>query len=487
MFDFFDISKSGFIEKQDFIKMLYNYSKRDILKILYRIETSKSITGKKISKASSIELKTHREVGLHSSRNIHKDLKSLNIEKIKMLSKARLQSKKLVSSRKLRPQSMEIKFGKQYYTTMNHSIKYIADLVYQEVGEGEFKHRMSFKTFEAWIKNNNGILETFDKWLRKEVWSFDKMKASFQYRSENAIIGDYMRVNMRTKKELFKMYTKNFVELYNEILFIYKDSSGKELIRLIILNNMEIKFIEKELKIKIVYAESQRYKNLTMILSAKELFWKWKKNLEPFLIETVEDFYKFSDKIGRGTYSTVNKGISRVNPTLKVAIKTIIKENLKPDEKALISEESLIIQKLNHVNIIKFIQQFEDSKNLYYIFELVEGGDLYDYINKEGRLTEEESKVIFLQLLNVIKYLHENHILHRDLKPENIMIIMNEISGKVEGIKLIDFGFATYFSIDDLPNLSCGTLNYAAPEILVGDKYGPPSDLFSAGVILYLM
>jgi hypothetical protein len=487
MFDFFDISKTGFIEKEDFIKMLYNYSKRDILRILYKIETSKSIAGKKISKTASIEMSSQREIGLQSSKNIHKELKSLNIEEMKKFSKARLQSRKLESSRKIKHQSMEIKFGKQYHTTMNHSIKFIADLVYQEIGQGEGKEQMSYKSFEHWVKTNNGILETFDKWLRKEFWTFDKMKGCLQYRSDELVIGDYMKVNMRTKKEILKIYKKNFVELYNEILIIYKDSSGKELVRIIILNNMEIKFIENELKIKLMFPESARYKNVTLVLSSKELFFKWKKNLEPFLIETVEQFYKFSDKIGRGTYSTVNKGVCRINPDAKVAIKTIIKENLKPDEKALISEESLIMKKLDHINIIKFIKQYEDTKRLYYVFELVEGGDLYDHITKEGRITEEESKVIFLQLLNVIKYLHDNHILHRDLKPENIMIILNDISGKIDSIKLIDFGFATYFSTDELPSLSCGTLNYAAPEVLLGEKYGPPSDLFSAGVILYLM
>ena len=315
----------------------------------------------------------------------------------------------------------------------------------------------------------------------------DKTQGGLTYRKKNSVVGEYMKVNMRVKKDMFKLYKKKFVELYNELLLIYKDSSGKDLLRVVILKNLEIDFIDSEMKIKLCFPESSRYKNVTLVLESSDQLSKWKKMLAPFLRETVEKNYIFSEKIGRGTYSTVNKGISKSNPEHKVAIKTIIKETLKPDEKALISEESLIIQKLNHQNIIKFIQQFEDIRRLYYIFELVEGGDLYDHITREGRIGERESKVVFKQLLDVIKYLHSNNILHRDLKPENIMIIKNEISGQIEGIKLIDFGFATYFSKDDLPCLSCGTLNYVAPEVLLGERYGEPSDLFSAGVILYLM
>lgn len=487
MFDFFDISRTGFIEKKDFIKMLYNYRKRDILRMLYKIETSKKIVGKKMSKRASIDFTSNRKIGLPSTKNIQKDLKSLNLEQMKLLSKEKLLSKQKLTSRQLRPQSTEFKYGKTYYTTMNHTIKFIADLIYREFGEGQFQHQLSRASFEHWVRENDGILETFDKWLRKEVWTKHPSSDHLQYRSDPSVIGDYMKVNMRRPKDLLKLYKKNFVELYNEILMVYRDSSGKHLLRVVILNNLDIIFIEKELKIKFVFPECARYKKVTLVLDSLAQFSKWKKYLEPFLKKTVDKFYKFADKIGRGTYSTVNKGISRSNPDQKVAIKTIVKDSLKADEKSLISEETLIMKKLNHNSIIKFIEKFEDTERLYYIFELVEGGDLYEYINNQGRISEAEAKLVFRQLLLVIKYLHNSQILHRDLKPENIMINFNEMTGNIESIKLIDFGFATYFSVDDLPNLSCGTLNYAAPEVLLGEKYGPPSDLFSAGVILYLM
>ena len=77
--------------------------------------------------------------------------------------------------------------------------------------------------------------------------------------------------------------------------------------------------------------------------------------------------------------------------------------------------------------------------------------------------------------------------MHRDLKPENIMVKLDPLSGDVINIKLIDFGFATFFDSKHLPDLPCGTLNYAAPEVLLGETYEKSTDLFSCGVILYFL
>ena len=258
MFDFFDISKTGFIEKDDFIKMLYNYPKKDILKMLYKIEKSKTLSDKKLKKVPSIEMSSQREVGLHSTTNIRKNLQSVNIEDMRVLSKARIKSGVPNSARPVKPQSTEFKHGKKYYTTMNHSIKFIADLVYEEVGQGEFHHQMSFENFKFWVKTNDGILSTFDKWLRKKAWTVDPFSGTFLYRQNTDQMGQYMRVNMRTKKDLLKLYKKSFVELYNELLFIYKDSSGKELIRVVILKNLDIEYIKCELKIKMLFPECSR-------------------------------------------------------------------------------------------------------------------------------------------------------------------------------------------------------------------------------------
>ena len=149
----------------------------------------------------------------------------------------------------------------------------------------------------------------------------------------------------------------------------------------------------------------------------------------------------------------------------RFAIKTIDKENLKHEEKILIKQEAQIIKGLSHENIVKFYEHYEDYRKAYYVFELVEGGDLLEYVLSKGRLQEKEALRVFKQLLRVMEYLQRNNILHRDLKPENILIQLDPLSKEIQKIKLIDFGFATFFTKDNLPTLSCGTLNLSLIHI----------------------
>lgn len=119
--------------------------------------------------------------------------------------------------------------------------------------------------------------------------------------------------------------------------------------------------------------------------------------------------------------------------------------------------------------------------------ELAEGGELFDRVVKRGRLTEPEARSVFLQLLGAIKYLHDRNITHRDLKPENIM--MCDPQGWK--IKVTDFGLAKLVGENRFLSTLCGTPNYVAPEVLhpVAKEraYGKAVDMWSLGVILYIM
>ena len=497
LFNFFDISRSGFIEKEEFIKMLYNYPKLDIMKFLGQIDSA-SMEG-----SPSYEMLEELEKGSPSDRAIKNQFFSLadfknglksarnisivNLGNVEASPRKKNNSLKLPHKKNL-PRSAQFKPYKKYYTTMNNTIKYIAEVVYAEIGEGEARNQMSLDNFYQWISINEGILSTFDKWLRKSLWS-QPMNEGPTYRVTPNLKQSYAKVNLKAKakKVGLKMYNRNFVELYNGLIFIYKDSSGEDLKKVILLKTLDITFHENEKKIKVFHPECKKYVNLTMVFESGAEFLKWKVALTPYLGETVDEVFQFCEKIGKGNFSTVNKGFKRTDHSLKVAIKTIIKKSLKPEENELISQECQIMQKLSHPNIIKFIEKFEDVDKLYYIFELVEGGDLYDYVLKKNRLEEEESRAIMKQLLDVVGYLHLQNIMHRDLKPENIMVLTDDLTGQIAKIKLIDFGFSTYFTKDDLPTMSCGTLNYAAPEVLLGDSYDESSDVFSIGVILYML
>ena len=385
--------------------------------------------------------------------------------------------------------SMEFSSKKNLCTTLNSSIKYIAEVVYQEIGEGYQNNQMSYENFESWISRNKGILSTFDKWLRKNIWSKDKIIRSSVDSIPEIFPGKdgYAMVNMKKKSNKIKFYKKMFLSLKKNILMIYSSSEKVSLANVYILKDINIRFDKWNYKIKVWHSTSKDYLNLTIVLKNQQDFLKWKDFLSPFILQNIEKFYLFRERIGRGNFSTVNLVQKRDDNSQKFAVKTIDKKKLKPNELNLIRHEAEIISSLNHENIIKFYHQFEDYHKTFYVLELVQGGDLLEYVFSKDKLDEQEARLIFSQLLEVVKYMHDKNILHRDLKPENILLKFSPESKKITKIKLIDFGFATYFCEDDLPNLSCGTLNYAAPEVLIGEEYDESSDLFSCGVILYFM
>ncbi|KRH92078.1 Serine/threonine protein kinase, partial [Pseudoloma neurophilia] len=116
------------------------------------------------------------------------------------------------------------------------------------------------------------------------------------------------------------------------------------------------------------------------------------------------------------------------------------------------------------------------------IYEYINGESLLDLIRKKKFLNENESKKIFKQIICGVKYLHENFVVHRDLKIENVLI-------KNDGtVKIIDFGLSNFYNKNNYLNTFCGSLQFAAPELLKGIVYeGPEIDIWSLGIILFVM
>ena len=195
------------------------------------------------------------------------------------------------------------------------------------------------------------------------------------------------------------------------------------------------------------------------------------------------DNYKIEETIGEGTYGKV-KLATHIKLNEQVAIKFINKKRLtnKGDDER-IRNEIKIITKLNHPNILKAFEVFEDENYYYIVMERPIRGDLFNYICSKGRLTMDEASFIFYQIVNGIQYLHENKVVHRDMKPENIMLTKDMI------VKIGDFGLSKYFkSTETRLKTNCGSPCYSAPEVLRGNRYKPqPVDIWGMGIILYCM
>ena len=148
-----------------------------------------------------------------------------------------------------------------------------------------------------------------------------------------------------------------------------------------------------------------------------------------------------------------------------------------------IKNEIKIMQKLrNNKHIVKLLEAFENEKYYFIIMENVVGGNLFNAINKMGKLPESLAKNIFRQLIETIKYIHSKNIVHRDIKPDNILLNLNN------NIKLCDFGVSKEIKKGILISDSCGTPAFIAPEILLSKPYDPYiADIWSCGVVLYIM
>lgn len=158
-------------------------------------------------------------------------------------------------------------------------------------------------------------------------------------------------------------------------------------------------------------------------------------------------------------------------------------KNDKADSSPYGIEREIIIMKLiSHPNIMGLYDVWENKGELYLVLEYVEGGELFDYLIKNGKLPEKEAIRYFRQIISGVGYCHQFNICHRDLKPENLLLDKNL------NIKIADFGMAALEMNAKLLETSCGSPHYASPEIVTGKNYhGSPSDVWSCGIILFAL
>eukprot|EP00928_Gymnodinium_smaydae_P018455 TRINITY_DN17022_c0_g1_i2.p1 TRINITY_DN17022_c0_g1~~TRINITY_DN17022_c0_g1_i2.p1 ORF type:complete len:506 (+),score=149.06 TRINITY_DN17022_c0_g1_i2:127-1644(+) len=197
----------------------------------------------------------------------------------------------------------------------------------------------------------------------------------------------------------------------------------------------------------------------------------------------LQDFYDMDrKKLGEGSYGAVYKATNNATSAVR-AVKSISKEQMK--NIARFKQEISIMKMMDHPNIIKLYETFEDRKYIYLVMELCTGGELFDRIIDAGHFSELQAAVIMQQIIRAIYYMHENHVCHRDLKPENFIFMTKEVIEK-NLLKIIDFGLSCSFQPDQVLTTKAGTPYYVAPQVLAG-KYDQLSDMWSCGVIMYVL
>jgi len=197
---------------------------------------------------------------------------------------------------------------------------------------------------------------------------------------------------------------------------------------------------------------------------------------------TVEDKYIMKDVLGTGAFSQVRLAESKDHTGKLYAIKVIDKKALKGKEDSL-ENEIKVLRRLDHPNVVKLLEAYESKHSVYLVMQLVTGGELFDRIVEKGSYTEKDAADLIRQVLDAVAYMHREGVVHRDLKPENLLYQCQDEDSK---IMISDFGLSK-MEDSGIMATACGTPGYVAPEVLAQKPYGKSVDVWSIGVISYIL
>lgn len=271
---------------------------------------------------------------------------------------------------------------------------------------------------------------------------------------------------------------KASVFLISKQLFIELDSSKNP-----------IRYLELYLALFEPFCESLPYiEKYGFYLNSETFFTNTQSDLD-FLIKElskvciltcIECDFVFIKTIGKGSTATVYL-CETLKRRKKFAVKCFKKAELKEQSISNLAGEIQILREVNHENICRLFYVYENQEFVYLVLEYLPFGNLLDRLQKKDKFSEGDCRVLLKKLLLTLDFMHCRNIVHRDLKLENILLT----SENDTEFKLIDLGLA--YDSQFLQNKKCGSPGYVAPEILRDEEYDCKIDIFSSGVILYIL
>ena len=281
---------------------------------------------------------------------------------------------------------------------------------------------------------------------------------------------------------------KYYLVLIDKDIYYYKSEQKKEVLGMHNLSGCFFKENSSEkINDKIYYCFSVVFpkKERKYYVGSKEIYDNFIKALKKsFGYLNFFDYYEMLDNLGEGIFGSVKLGVEK-KTNQRVAIKIIKKNKAKEKDIELVRNEIDIMKLCYHPYVVHLLDHFENGEYIFIVMEYIKGGSLTDYMkNNKFDFTERRAAELIYQLAKGLKYLHKYGIIHRDLKPDNIML--TEASDK-GNIKIMDFGLSKILGKKEKSIDGFGTLTFVSPEVLIRKPYNKEVDIWSLGVILYLM
>jgi len=195
------------------------------------------------------------------------------------------------------------------------------------------------------------------------------------------------------------------------------------------------------------------------------------------------EIYDLKKKLGEGAFSVVKEAAHK-KTKVSYAIKIVTKAKLTEDDEEALKDEISILKDFDNQHVIRLYDVFNENLYYYLVTERMMGGELFDRVVKKAYYNEKEARDVCKILFMAIEYCHSKQVAHRDLKPENLLLVSNDDDSQ---LKIADFGFAKKVTSESCLTTQCGTPGYVAPEILENVAYGTKSDMWSLGVITYIL
>ena len=292
---------------------------------------------------------------------------------------------------------------------------------------------------------------------------------------------------------IYKVSTTNklkkyYLVLINKDIYYYKNEDKKEVVG---MHNLSGCFVKdngtKILNDKTYYSFTLVFpsKERSFYCNSKEIYENFTQKLkEAFGYLNFFDYYEMLDDLGEGIFGSVKLGVEKKTKE-RVAIKIIKKKKAKQSDIELVRTEIDVMKLCHHPNVVHLLDHFENAEYIFIVMEYIRGGRLTDYMKeKKFNFTEKRAAELIYEIAVGVKYLHKYGIIHRDLKPDNIMLTEANDKGH---IKIMDFGLSKILGKKEKTSDGFGTLTFVSPEVLIRKPYNKEIDIWSIGVILYLM